>query len=747
MKSKVKAGALSVCGGALLVFLGLFGGVFSLGGPFELPVSPVLFWSVLLSCVLTALVFSLSSRRLRWLLLGVICLWLALVIWLRWDTFFLGAQVVFHKISLGYHQEIAEILYFELSAVPEGEALSRCVNCFFAGCIPLLSLWMGLWLLRPRAMWPAVAAACALPGLGLFVFREPGALPLAATVLFLALAVLSRRGYRESGALGGGRVLAALVPTLLVMVLIGAVFPREGYTRPVWVETLRREVKSAAKSWSLNGGDAPSTPGVYTFSRFGAPRFDGHTVLTVQSDTPHERLLLRGWSSAVYTQYGWQPLSDEALSQLPDFSQGDRPWSYPAHAILDSGSQAEKHTVRITDVDSNTEYYYTPYFPSSMYTGAVFHADSYITRVERHFSYSFDFFPSPETTTGAQVGWDGGRHYMEPAYQAFVYQHYLDVPYELLSDEALEVIRAAGEAARTQTEGHSWGDKRGMLLATGQAVADYLASFTHYDIETPAPPLGEDFVSWFLTESHRGYCAHYATVATLILREMGIPARFVGGYAANLPGGAEPVAVPDENAHAWVEVYVDGFGWQPVDVTPSSGLGAFGEPAQESQAPSTAPSETPEPSDTPDDDTPSAPPSAAPSEAPQGTQDTQTARGGVPAWVPAVLLGALGILAAVGGVWLQRRLRLERRRRQCGQEDPNAAVLCMYRYLKAVERHLGRPVPHAALDLAQKAAFSQHILTPQERQSMEAYARQAGEAVGRASLWRRLPARWVWALG
>ncbi len=194
MKVKIKSGALSICGGALLVFLGLFGGVFSLGGPFELPVSPALFWSVLLSAVLTSLVFSLPNRRLRWLLLGVICLWLALVIWLRWDAFFLGAQVVFHKISLGYHQEIAQILYYELPVTPEGEALGQCVNCFLAGCVPLVALWLGAWLLRPRAAWPAVAIACALPGLGLFVFREPGVLALAAPVLGLARVGRSRPG-------------------------------------------------------------------------------------------------------------------------------------------------------------------------------------------------------------------------------------------------------------------------------------------------------------------------------------------------------------------------------------------------------------------------------------------------------------------------------------------------------------------------------------------------------------------------
>ncbi|UQT49944.1 transglutaminase-like domain-containing protein [Flavonifractor plautii] len=76
-------------------------------------------------------------------------------------------------------------------------------------------------------------------------------------------------------------------------------------------------------------------------------------------------------------------------------------------------------------------------------------------------------------------------------------------------------------------------------------------------------------MAWFLTESHRGYCMHFASAAVLLLRSMGVPARYVSGFVADVPASGR-VNVPDSAAHAWVEVYIDGYGWEPVEVTPST---------------------------------------------------------------------------------------------------------------------------------------------------------------------------------
>ena len=62
---------------------------------------------------------------------------------------------------------------------------------------------------------------------------------------------------------------------------------------------------------------------------------------------------------------------------------------------------------------------------------------------------------------------------------------------------------------------------------------------------------------------------HYATTAVMLFRYMGIPARYAEGFsfqAQAMSGGS--MEVPDESAHAWVEIFDSEKGWIPVEVTP-----------------------------------------------------------------------------------------------------------------------------------------------------------------------------------
>lgn len=126
-------------------------------------------------------------------------------------------------------------------------------------------------------------------------------------------------------------------------------------------------------------------------------------------------------------------------------------------------------------------------------------------------------------------------------------------------------------------------------------LAEYFQREIPYSYQPGVTPYGKDFVNYFLLENRRGYCAHFASAATLIFRKLGIPARYVEGYAIDpediteegtvleepkeqyYEGASEleqtaavKVNVVDANAHAWVEIWVTGKGWQVVDVTPAS---------------------------------------------------------------------------------------------------------------------------------------------------------------------------------
>ena len=106
------------------------------------------------------------------------------------------------------------------------------------------------------------------------------------------------------------------------------------------------------------------------------------------------------------------------------------------------------------------------------------------------------------------------------------------------------------------------------------AVVAYLKeeggfSYTHSPEEAPE---GTDVMRHFLFEGKSGYCTYFATAATLLCRLAGVPARFVEGVTVDY-GEAENGICPVEgrSAHAWAQVYIDGFGWLDVDASPGYG--------------------------------------------------------------------------------------------------------------------------------------------------------------------------------
>ncbi len=130
---------------------------------------------------------------------------------------------------------------------------------------------------------------------------------------------------------------------------------------------------------------------------------------------------------------------------------------------------------------------------------------------------------------------------------------------------------------------------------TVEAVRVYFQDEVPYTVKPGKTPKGEDFVNYFLEENPKGYCVHFASTAVLMFRNMGIPARYVEGYAISIDqvydgeivedrlykdyfdgyntlGETALVQVnaTDADAHAWVEIYEEGKGWYPVDITPAA---------------------------------------------------------------------------------------------------------------------------------------------------------------------------------
>ena len=118
-------------------------------------------------------------------------------------------------------------------------------------------------------------------------------------------------------------------------------------------------------------------------------------------------------------------------------------------------------------------------------------------------------------------------------------------------------------------------------VETTKNVVSYLGKRCTYDLNAPAVPDGRDAVDFFLFGSRAGYCDLFATSAALLLQMDGIPARYcIGFLPGEAPGTDRVTIVTAADAHAWVQVFIRGRGWIPVDPTPPGFTGQTSAPAE-----------------------------------------------------------------------------------------------------------------------------------------------------------------------
>ena len=89
---------------------------------------------------------------------------------------------------------------------------------------------------------------------------------------------------------------------------------------------------------------------------------------------------------------------------------------------------------------------------------------------------------------------------------------------------------------------------------------------------TPGPsPVGQDFVDHFLFDLQQGYCVHFATAFVVMARALGMPTRYVEGFTVHgQRGWNDYIDVLNSMAHAWPEVYFEGYGWVRFEPTPAA---------------------------------------------------------------------------------------------------------------------------------------------------------------------------------
>ncbi len=265
---------------------------------------------------------------------------------------------------------------------------------------------------------------------------------------------------------------------------------------------------------------------------------------------------------------------------------------------------------------------------------------------------------------------------------------------------------------------------------------------------TPDPqPYNRDFVEYFLTEGKEGDCVYFASAATVMLRALGIPARYVEGYVVgeSLFGADGWATVPSQNAHAWAEIWVPGTGWVPVEATPGGASAAPLEEDSSSNAPEETqeplPTETPEvsltptptPIESPDLESPEPSSSVSSPEAPSAEDEAE------PFVLSPIVIYIFLAVCLLASPFLIRLLAVYRRKKRFGQPNPNQAALALYSDMVKLTGYSGLKISEDIYELALKAQFSNHEISASERSELEAeYQRLRMETKSRLSLRKKI---------
>ena len=284
---------------------------------------------------------------------------------------------------------------------------------------------------------------------------------------------------------------------------------------------------------------------------------------------PRETLYLKDFTGGEYLGGRWEEADDEALFVRMADTMGWDHWEswirgmfFSMYYVLNSEfaqeDAAESNTIIIRH--SSGEYYwsYTPYY--SQWTNQRWDE-------ENPQGYAFRFYEP----NSMHVDWSELRDGFELPAQW--YRQIQDAYMDEIQTAYTTVPRQMVPRLAELVEANPLTD----LNDITELILGVLHQNASYTLTPGRSPVNEDIVEYFLFDNHQGYCVHYASAAALMYRMFGIPARYAAGYAIQpeqfeeQDNGIWRAEATDEAAHAWVEIFVEDYGWVPVEVTPLAG--------------------------------------------------------------------------------------------------------------------------------------------------------------------------------
>lgn len=369
------------------------------------------------------------------------------------------------------------------------------------------------------------------------------------------------------------------------------------------------------------------------------PEFNEKPVITItMEEKPQGTLYLRGYHCGDYEDSEWKKDTASFSKACKEYGIGEedateRLMENQFEQEEKAGSVSLEYEIRFTKYCN--EYSYLPYGVGwkKLPEGYELSGDYVVKGKEKEREISVTGWQNLSYLEGLM---EAPKEYslFQDWYNDYVYDNYLTVSGEQdavedLADELREDAVLSSYLPFITVKNHTPDTVNYFRLQLAQGVAEYLKRKGSYSLELDKLPAGEDAVEYFLENDMEGFCEHFASAGTLLLRELGVPARYVGGYIvkqsdmSKAAGGYE-ATVMDSAAHAWTEIYLENYGWVPIEMTPGYGGGSEAPQEPEDVEPTAEPTLPPEeePTTSPEEEPDATP--EEPTEVPDSEQGAES---------------------------------------------------------------------------------------------------------------------------